>query len=393
MLIPCVKGERQCFPCEGDSSNPLANLSTERPDSLIWTSVQFRRTVNVIPNFWRRDTCVGFCESAISQTDADDCAARRAEECLTEPPLPPMPPEPPGSPPPVFCNQEVSCRSGSDCYTVPACTVFAATQSGANQIAQSLCDMRVHSNLASPCVPGGGGNGGGGNGGGGVTILYEKAWNTTATDNDSGRGAWTTSDPCPWPDDFASVWLDVNTNLCLCNGDDQDVYQWPFGEGTPADPDSMVVQSETTLDAVLDSYVLPNTPDYQNKGSVERLYLRRRVEGGASGKHVIMQAHWEKPGGAWIVGQWNGDTLSFDDLAAQSYCRLHISADPCAVYKFDTESTSQVLEVTSVPASGDITYEFDVPANGIYYACVWFEGRTHSNGPCTLHIETTITDL
>lgn len=155
--IPCLKRENECFPCAGDSSNPFANLSIEPFDRNIWLTVYFGSVTNVIPNIWKRDTCVGFCESSLSQIDADDCAARRALECIEEPPLPPIPPQPPGSPPPVFCNQEVNCQSGVDCYTVPACTVFAATQAGANAIAQSLCDARVHdpalSSLCSVPVP------------------------------------------------------------------------------------------------------------------------------------------------------------------------------------------------------------------------------------------------
>lgn len=154
MLIPCAKGEKQCFPCEGDGSLPYANLSSEAPDTNIWTSVQFRRKVNVTPNIWKRDTCVGFCESSVSQTDADDCAARRAEECLPEPPLPPIPPQPPGNPPAVFCNQEITAQSGSSCYTIPVCTVFAPSQAGANAIAQSMADSRVlNPELSSPCAP------------------------------------------------------------------------------------------------------------------------------------------------------------------------------------------------------------------------------------------------
>lgn len=166
MIIPCLKAERGCFPCEGDSSNPLANLSIEPFDLNIWLNVYFGSVTNVTPNSWRRDTCVGFCESSISQIDADDCARRRALECIPEPPLPPIPPQPPTPPPPqqpVFCNQEVSCQSGADCYTIPACTIFSNSQADANAIARSLCEARVNdSSLSSPCS--GGGNGGGGGG-------------------------------------------------------------------------------------------------------------------------------------------------------------------------------------------------------------------------------------
>lgn len=152
--IPCLKSESRCTPCAGDSSNPFANLSIEPFDRNIWLGVYFGRPRNVTPNSWTTDACVGFCESAISQVDADDCARRRADDCLTvEPPYDdPPPPEPPVTPA-LFCNQEVSCQSGSNCYTLPACTVFAGSQAEADAIAQSMCDSRVlDPNQTGPCA-------------------------------------------------------------------------------------------------------------------------------------------------------------------------------------------------------------------------------------------------
>lgn len=155
MIIPCLKAERGCFPCEGDSSNPFANLSIEPNDRNIWLSVYFGNPVNVVPNAWTTDTCVGLCESSISQLDADDCARRRALECLHDPPLDPIPPEPPPLPPPqvpAICNQEVTCQDGSNCYTVAPCTIFASSQAEANAIARSLCEARVtNPESTAPC--------------------------------------------------------------------------------------------------------------------------------------------------------------------------------------------------------------------------------------------------
>lgn len=163
--IPCLKAENRCSPCAGDSSNPFANLSIEPFDTNIWLSVYFGNPVNVTPNTWETLACVGFCESSISQTDADDCARRRALECLHDPPLDPIPPEPPPLPPPqvpAICNQEMTCQNGSECYTIPACTIFASSQAEANALAQSLCNERVHDpELSSPCT---GGEGGGSSG-------------------------------------------------------------------------------------------------------------------------------------------------------------------------------------------------------------------------------------
>lgn len=163
--IPCLKAENRCSPCAGDSSNPFANLTIEPEDRNIWLSVYFGTHVNVTPNTWETLACVGFCESSISQTDADDCARRRALECLHDPPLDPIPPEPPPLPPPqvpAICNQEMTCQNGAECYTIPACTIFASSQAEANALAQSLCNERVHnSELSSPCT---GGEGGGSSG-------------------------------------------------------------------------------------------------------------------------------------------------------------------------------------------------------------------------------------
>lgn len=386
MLIPCVKSEKHCFPCAGDSSNPFANLSIEPFDVNIWINVHFGVVTNVTPNSWKRDTCVGFCESSISQVDADDCARRRALECIPEPPLPPIPPQPPPPLPPqqaVFCNQEMTCQSGAECYTIPACTVFSHSQADANAIAASICEVRANNPAtSSPCSGGGGGGGEGGGGGDpGQLVTFEMAWNEPA------RGEWFQSDPCPWPDDYALTWQ--APSQCLCNIDNSDPFQWPFGEGSPTDLDSIVTQMDNVLDAVLDSFVLPNTPDYENRSSVERLYLRTRIEGGLTGKHVKMEGHWSKPGGSWVERQWNPDTLSFDDLPATSFMNLEFNFDPCAVFNFT--HTPQVLENSDVPASGDLVYEFDVPAGAVFYACVWFESRTHSSGPSMLHLVTTIT--
>lgn len=154
MLRECDRAVT-CFPCADEASNPFANLSAEDPDLNIFLNVHFGVVTNVIPNVWRRDTCVGFCESSISQVDADDCARRRALECLHDPPLDPIPPEPPPLPPPqvpAICNQEVTCQDGSNCYTVAPCTIFASSQAEANAIARSLCEARVtNPESTAPC--------------------------------------------------------------------------------------------------------------------------------------------------------------------------------------------------------------------------------------------------
>jgi hypothetical protein len=159
MNIPCLKAESRCFPCAGDSSNPFANLSIEPFDLNLFSCVYFGSVVNVVPNVWQRSGCVGFDESPTSQTDACDRATRRALECVPEPPDPPRPPPegpPPNPPSPssnfTFCNDEVTCQSGSSCYTLPECTVLGNSKAEANAIAQSLCNNRVlDPELSQPC--------------------------------------------------------------------------------------------------------------------------------------------------------------------------------------------------------------------------------------------------
>lgn len=137
-----------CFPCADD--NPFANLSAEDPDLNLFLSLQFRRVPNPPPNNWGRDTCVGFCESTISQVDADDCARRRAFECV--PDEPPPDPRQPDWPTPLYCNTAMSFQHGDRCYDIPACAVFAFSQLEANAVAQSLGNFRVRdSNISEPC--------------------------------------------------------------------------------------------------------------------------------------------------------------------------------------------------------------------------------------------------
>lgn len=369
-----------CFPCA--DGNPLANLTAELPDRNIFVGVSFRRIPNPPPNNFNRDTCVGFCE-ADSQLEADDCAARAAFDCVTNHEPPPNP-ENPTWPTPRVCNTERTCENDGLCYTIPACTVIHFTSLEANAIAQSLCDFRVHDpSLTTPC---------------GSTVVtppmpptemgsmvtYEKAW------NESPRGDFISGNPCPWPDSYTSVW-ESGGFLCLCQGDNADPYQWPFGEGTQTDPATTVVQSGITVDVSLQSHVIDPTVSVINRSSRERLYLRTAIAGGAMGKHVVMQGHWTFPGGSWVESVFNEDTQLFEDATYNSDFTLEFNHDPCAVFNFT--HTPQVFVNQIAPASGDLTYEFDVPAGLTYYACVWIESATHLFGPSTLHLTTTIANL
>lgn len=125
----------ECIPCA--DGNPFANLSAEDPDTNIFLSMQFGRYLNPPPNLWQTDTCVGFCESQVSQNDADDCARRANIQCVT------TTWGPPGSPPPLFGNMPTSCNDGEMVCELPAAIVLAISQGEADAIAQSLCRYRL----------------------------------------------------------------------------------------------------------------------------------------------------------------------------------------------------------------------------------------------------------
>lgn len=134
-----------CFPCTGDYSNPLANLSSEAPDNNIFISIFWPPFGPITPDHWRVNACVGFCESSISQADADDCARRKALECIPVDPNPycETPPCETFPPPPIYCNQFASFQNGSQCYDLPAGSICALSQVEADALAQSIGNHRV----------------------------------------------------------------------------------------------------------------------------------------------------------------------------------------------------------------------------------------------------------
>lgn len=149
MVRECERAVR-CFPCADESSNPFANLSAEDPDLNIFLSVDFRRIPNPPHNNWSTNICTAFCESSISQEDADDCARRKTFDCIVD--APPPNPDNPSWPTPTYCNPARTCESGPNCYTIPSGTVCAFSAIEADAIAQSLCNHRVHDpELTSAC--------------------------------------------------------------------------------------------------------------------------------------------------------------------------------------------------------------------------------------------------
>lgn len=60
---------------------PIANFSAENPDQILFLSTVFDNTPPRLNNTYTSLGCVSECDSAISQADADQCAARQAYLC------------------------------------------------------------------------------------------------------------------------------------------------------------------------------------------------------------------------------------------------------------------------------------------------------------------------
>jgi len=137
------------------SDNPFINTSAEAPDPNLFFARRYFPNIpslNVDDSWYQRSTCLGVCESAISQQDADDCALRDSQLCTwnpVQPPLTLLSDDSPAVPRTnIFGNSAVSCTApcpdGSvSTFTVPANTFYGLTQQEADALAQSVCDYRA----------------------------------------------------------------------------------------------------------------------------------------------------------------------------------------------------------------------------------------------------------
>ena len=152
MNIPC-SSKIDC----GGTDNPIANLSSEAPDALVFFGNNYGPYTNKPPldSNWTTDSCLGVCESTISQEDADLCAAINALICASNnwkaPPdqnLSGPPTVTPPSPPTIYYNTLQACQSycpdgAPFTYTVPPGTFAALSQELANQMAFSYACSQV----------------------------------------------------------------------------------------------------------------------------------------------------------------------------------------------------------------------------------------------------------
>lgn len=67
-----------------DFDTPFANLSAEAPDIDFYIGINWGwdRNVPRLDSWWTRNSCLGVCESVVSQADADACAARNQLICM-----------------------------------------------------------------------------------------------------------------------------------------------------------------------------------------------------------------------------------------------------------------------------------------------------------------------
>ena len=170
MNIPCPNAIR----CNLEQSvsqgfdSPLLNFSSEAPDSEIFVAVNYGWGDNAPPLgvTYKTPGCVSWCESDVSQDQADLCAARQQIQCLTnvigntprgvggdgssDPNLSPGGPDP--SPP---ANQQLYGNSLQKCSvacddgkvfteTVGPGEVIARSRAQADQIAHSVACNRVN---------------------------------------------------------------------------------------------------------------------------------------------------------------------------------------------------------------------------------------------------------
>lgn len=184
--VPCI----DIISCPGsnglDADWPIQNWTSEALDKPIFVGVDTDgRTVPPLGSVWYHSSCIGICESTVSQADANLCAANSAYLCATNPPGGgggivisggggiPSGPAPRGTggstggdggggpppfcqlnpqlcaPAPVFSNTPqtcvASCPNGGSgfSYTLPAGSVVARSQLLADRQAYSIACQRA----------------------------------------------------------------------------------------------------------------------------------------------------------------------------------------------------------------------------------------------------------
>jgi len=148
--------------CACFDSDPVANFSSEKPDQDVFiANVFFDGTDSLgLNQIFDQLSCLGICESSISQEAADDCARQIAELCAwqtwrNQPGFTGRRPFRRGTPIPIFFNTfqscNVACPDGSIFgWTIAAGTIAARSQQEADDLAQELACQRA--NLHRICI-------------------------------------------------------------------------------------------------------------------------------------------------------------------------------------------------------------------------------------------------
>jgi len=159
--LPCCINS-PCF----DPSNPIANLSAELPDADVFLGFNSGWGGNTPPigSSWGTLGCTSFCQSTISQADADTCAANQQIACTTQKggggTDNPGWQDPGGNPTPLFSNHsehcDIICPDGLPFrFTVAAGQYSALSQAQADAIAQSrACTIGQSERLCLNSIPG-----------------------------------------------------------------------------------------------------------------------------------------------------------------------------------------------------------------------------------------------
>jgi hypothetical protein len=105
---PIPLGGEGIFPNPNSEANPFANFSSEAPDQIIYLGGSHTAVLGDPPlgPIWQATGCVGICLSAVSQEEANLCAARQQVLCT---PWPPNPQIPPGQPPDICITNPELC--------------------------------------------------------------------------------------------------------------------------------------------------------------------------------------------------------------------------------------------------------------------------------------------
>ena len=134
----------------GPNDNPVMNLSSEAPDDLTYTAIAFPSWNPLDPlspsdPAFTAPGCISECTSAVSQADADLCAANEAFLCAN-----------PTNP--VFYNEaascSVSCPDGQTFTAIVAAGKYVAgSQGAANELAHNAACAQANAEKTCPSSP------------------------------------------------------------------------------------------------------------------------------------------------------------------------------------------------------------------------------------------------